>query len=84
MSSRGRDEFTWPDLGLCLQAQWHNGHRPPPVHLVPDTLLLEPTQSRYSLTWRAVVPQGEGPGGVSLLELGVTRASTSSSMNRAA
>jgi len=84
LSSRGRDEFAWPDVGLCLQALWHNGHRPPPVHLLPDTLLLEPTQSRFSLTWRAVLPQGEGAGGVRLMELAITRASTSSILKRAA
>lgn len=82
LSSRGRDEFTWPEVGLYLQAQWHNGHRPPSIPLEPDTLLLEPTQSRYSLTWRAVVPQGVGAGGVSLLELGVTLTNTSSTLKR--
>lgn len=80
LSIRGRDEFVWPELGVRLQAQWEDGHRPPAVDLVPDTLLIEPTQRRYSITWRAALRQGEGAERVSHVQLSARRASTPSSI----
>jgi len=83
LSSRERDEFAFPDLGFSLQVQVHSGHRPPSMDMVPDTLLIEPTLRRYSITWRAAVLQGDGPGCVSQLFLSTRRASALSPLARA-
>lgn len=75
LSARGRDEFLWPGLGIRLQAQREGGPRPTAVDLVPDTLLIEPTLRRYSITWRAALRLGEGAGRVSHVQLSAGHAS---------
>lgn len=74
LSSRGRDEFTFPDLGFKLQAQTVCGHRASVIDLLADTLVIEPELGRYSITWRAAVRQGVGPGRLSLLHLSAQQA----------
>ncbi|WP_027475083.1 DUF2169 domain-containing protein [Curvibacter gracilis] len=76
LSSRGLDTFAWPDLGFSLQVQSQSGLRPPAIDLVPDTLLIEPTLRRYSITWRTAVLQGVGPARLGQFHLSVRRAAS--------